>query len=111
MAQKAFNHSRLAKNLARKDKRKGLAEKRKKIVLKKGFSPRSVLDDAGRNLPYYVGVIRQLAKHFPNLKGKTILHLASSTGVLTKYLQDRQAFAVGMDIDRELLGVAKKLKK
>jgi len=65
--------------------------------------------DAGRSLIYYYGLVDELVKSVGKPKGKSFLHVAGGTGVLTKFLQDRGARAVSFDFDEKLCSIAREL--
>ncbi|HIH33256.1 MAG: class I SAM-dependent methyltransferase [Candidatus Diapherotrites archaeon] len=66
--------------------------------------------DFGRTLNKYYRIFKALNQHLGSVKDKTILHFGSSTGVLTKHLQNRRAIAIGLDTSPEALDIAKLAK-
>jgi len=65
--------------------------------------------DAGRNLTYYHGAIEKIVEKIGKPRGKSVLHVAGATGVLSKFLQERGARAVNFDFSPELCEIAKEL--
>ena len=93
--------NRLAKKLHAEDKKTKASIAARAAAKKFGKPARKLLDNFGRNLAYYAGVVDAIGSNLgKDLRGKKILHIGSGTGVLAKHLQNRQAIAVGMDIDR-----------
>lgn len=69
-----------------------------------------VLDDFGRSLPYYAPFYRMLLAHsHKKIKGKRLLHIGSSTGLFTRFLQDKGVKSVALDLDAVASKTAKKI--
>lgn len=65
--------------------------------------------NAGRTLVYYHGLIEKIVANVGKPRGKSFLHIAGATGVLSKFLQERGARAVSFDFDSELNHIAQKM--
>jgi len=96
--------------LSRLDNRQRLSGRTRGLAVRQGFDISWNYADCGRRLKDYAPVKKVLLERFGSLEGKRILHLGSSTGVLTKHLQNLQAVAVGFDISKNALKIAKSVK-
>ncbi len=68
-----------------------------------------LLNDYGRTLPHYAPVHRLLLKYGSGLRGKKLVHIASSLGLYTQFLQSLGVKAIGLDMNTAALNVAKKI--
>lgn len=86
--------------------RKGLAFKteRREILQKKYWS-----HNAGRFLEHYQSIHAALLKYGSGLEGKNLLHLGSSLGYYTAFLQEHGVNAVALDLNRKMLDISKKM--
>lgn len=98
-----------SKELKRFDSRHRLTLKAKGIARSRGFSTYWARFDFGRKLSYYAGILTALRKHIKNLKGTKGLHLASSFGIFTKFLQERGVKSVAFDIGEVATQIAKQV--
>ncbi|MBI5553622.1 MAG: class I SAM-dependent methyltransferase [Candidatus Diapherotrites archaeon] len=64
---------------------------------------------SGRHLEEYASALESMERHLGNLKGKTVLCLADSRGIFTRYLQSRGMNAVSTDVLPEHAGIARKI--
>lgn len=87
----------------------GTSKKAKMLAKKKGLKTSRVLDSFGRDLKYYSNVVLALRKFGGKLKGKRLLHVASSSGILARYLQSKGMHAVALDSSKNASIIAKKV--
>ncbi len=104
-----FNVYLARKMLQRFDRKHALSSNAMRLASEKGRPVRSVRDDFGRTLQHYVPIFVTLKKFGHALKGKRLLHIASSTGVFTRFLQDKGIKAVALDADKTASEIAGKI--
>lgn len=97
------------RGLNRYDKRTGLSRRTRDIARARGHPTKIPYEEFGRTLPTYHTIYENLRQFGRALKGKTLLHLASSTGIFTKFLQDKGMMAIPFDIHPDAMQIAKRL--
>ncbi|VVB76207.1 Ubiquinone/menaquinone biosynthesis C-methyltransferase UbiE [uncultured archaeon] len=102
-------YKKVSRTLKRYDGHKGISMVAMDLARKRGHIVDEMEANAGRKLHYYSGVLAEMSKRIGGFKGKRVLHIASSTGILTRFLQDRKALAVGLEFDESLCHVARQI--
>ena len=75
------------------------------------WTEKDIMRDHGRTLAYYEPIHRLVETYSKGkLRGLRLLHIASATGIYTQFLQSRGVQAVGLDLNNEILGIAKAIK-
>ena len=113
MAAKISRVLKAKKSLEAFGRRKSIEARSKKIAQGLGLHASKtsfVLDDFGRTPQYYARIHAALSKFIGPVKGKSILHIASSKGVYTRFLQEKGAKAVALDLNPKASKFAKKLR-
>ncbi|MBI2597658.1 MAG: methyltransferase domain-containing protein [Candidatus Diapherotrites archaeon] len=100
---------RSSKSIGNYDRRTGLSVEAKTRAEIYGEFSRGIQDNFGRTLPYYTPILAALKKFGGNLKGKRILHIASSFSIFAKFLQEKGAVAVPLDFNAIAAKVAKEI--
>ncbi len=104
-------NQKIARQLNRFDRKKKATKKAMALARATKKETTNWDADFGRTLPHYIPIHELLLKMAKgNIKGKKILHIASSTGLYTFFLQSLGAKAIGFDIGTEALQIAKNLK-
>ena len=100
--------NRVARDRLREyDEREKISSKSKDEADKRGYTTKNLLNDFGRDLEYYATVDQMLREHGGDIKGKKLLHVGSSSGVYTKFLQEEGVQAVAMDVKRDATKIGK----
>ena len=102
-------YKRVSQVLRAHDARKKISETAIALAKARGHITDDIIANAGRRLHYYSGVVDQISRRLGRFEGKRFLHIASSTGVLTRYIQDRKGIATSLDFDQEFCEIAKKI--
>ena len=95
--------------LKRFDSRVRLSEKAQKLARDRHVLVEMHMPDFGRNLQHYTPILAALKRFGVGLRGKAILHVASSTGIFTRFLQQKGMKAVPFDIKFAGAEIAKKV--
>lgn len=103
------NLSNTRAELLRADKKKRLTETARDMAVGIGLRTAYLHDTFGRTLPYYAPILHVLRKHGGNLGRKRLLHMGSSFGIFTRYLQSKNVNAVALDLDNLAVNLAKRL--
>lgn len=103
------NLKEVARLLQEHDQKVGLSARAHELARQRGLFTDSMTASAGRTLSYYSGAIEQMSNRLGKFSGKHFLHIASSTGVLGKFLENMRATAVNLDSDKVYSQIAKKL--
>jgi len=98
------------KQLMRFETKRRVTQKAKAQARKMRYPTSWVRFDFGRKLSYYTGILTSLKKHVGTLRGKTGVHVASSFGIFTRFLQAQGVKAVAFDISEDATKIAKKIK-
>jgi ubiquinone/menaquinone biosynthesis C-methylase UbiE len=98
--------------LAWHDLTRGITRKAQREVKKRGLESQlgSQHSDFGKRLEYYVPIHEILLHHSGgSIKGKKILHFGASSGIYARFLQDKGAKAIAMDISNTATKIARKI--
>ncbi|MDO8627258.1 MAG: methyltransferase domain-containing protein [Candidatus Diapherotrites archaeon] len=63
----------------------------------------------GRTLDYYEPIHETLLRYTERIRGKSLLHIASSSGIYTRFLQSRGVKAVAFDVGKDAIVISKKV--
>jgi len=96
--------------LGKADAKLEISKRAREKAAARGHSVSGWHSDFGRRLEYYHKIHALLKKHGKGLRGKKLLHIASATGVYTRYLQNIGVKAVGMDLNPEAGAIAKEIE-
>lgn len=89
------------------DNMTGLSEKTNCLVKERGKTLTAKQANFGRAVNYYLPIHKLLHQFLGDVEGKTILHLAGSTGVLAKILQDEGATSINFDLDKDATEISR----
>ncbi len=105
-----FKTKLISRHMKKFDKKAKITRKAHKGADNAGHSTFSVYGDFGRTLQHYAPIHTKLLEYAKNgIKGKRILHLASATGVYTRFLQEKGAKAIALDRNKDAVKIAKKI--